>query len=224
MVVGDQAAREQAVDALQRATDDRHGMERNLADRFIREMRLAVRLSPSDVRHHLEDLVSDDIERRLAVVECAVARTAIPFRLQALAPEAAATVMRLPQFRSLSAEDAAVMREQLSRLAYEASRTVSADETMKSKESSNQTKVDRCAEFLKDLLKDFAHPSDEILIAAQSAGYTFDNVTKAKIVLKAGGLKNSNMGRFRGKWWSGFGIPEDWTPRPGLTQESQESH
>jgi hypothetical protein len=74
--------------------------------------------------------------------------------------------------------------------------------------------VAKCAEWLRRFLGDFAFPSTEILEAAKKAGFTLDNAAKAKKLLKESGLQNSNLGRLRGVWWSGFGEPKEWKLRP----------
>jgi hypothetical protein len=74
-------------------------------------------------------------------------------------------------------------------------------------------KVERCAGWLRELLAAYAFPSDEIVTLAKEESFTFDNVKEAKARLKAEGLHNTCKG-FRGAWWTGFGDPGGWTPRP----------
>jgi hypothetical protein len=74
-------------------------------------------------------------------------------------------------------------------------------------------KVQQCAQFLGELLGEFAYPSDEILTTAKSRGFTLDNVKEAKKLLKDKGLVNEPSGQ-GGKWWSGFGPSSQWKRRP----------
>lgn len=143
-------------------------------------------------------------------------RTAIPFSLEALTPIAADMVMDAPQFEQLDNEARSLMASQLRRVRFEAAQAVNPDEVMAPKKE-DKNKVERCAEWLRELLKDLAYPSDEIVQKAKERQFTFDNVKRAKTKLAASGLRNSNRGRFRGEWWSGFGEPENWTLRPDPT-------
>lgn len=76
------------------------------------------------------------------------------------------------------------------------------------------TKVLRCKDWLKTILKDYAYPSTEIVDMGKDAGYTFDNIKEAKKELKAENLNNCNQSWLGNVWWSGFGEPKDWKLRP----------
>jgi hypothetical protein len=147
------------------------------------------------------------------------ATSAIPFRQLEVTDFQADDILSGPAFRDLGAEDRAVMRCQLRQLAFDAPEPINANDLVTGKRAGSEpNKVARCVEFLRQFLKDFAFPSDEIIAAAKAADFTSDNVTKAKTILKKEcGLRNSNMGRLRGVWWSGFGHPNDWKLRPKPT-------
>ena len=121
-------------------------------------------------------------------------RTSIPFRLQVLADGDASGVLQAPQFADLDDEGRSIIRHQLRRVTFDAPCTANANEMMKQKKE-DKPKVQRCAEWLKIFLREFAFPSAEIVAAAKKAGFTFDNVKTAKTELKDEGLRNSNLGR-----------------------------
>jgi energy-coupling factor transporter ATP-binding protein EcfA2 len=154
-------------------------------------------------------------------------RSAIPFGLEKLTDAEAEAVLSRPQFADLEPEDRATVREQLRRVRFDAPVKVDPNEATAPKgKRADMNKVEKCAEWIKDLLREHAYPSQEIVDAAKLAGFTFDNVTKAKTRLKKDGLQNSNMGRLRGVWWSGFGHPATWAlrPDPESAPESPDSH
>jgi hypothetical protein len=129
-------------------------------------------------------------------------------------PEAEAeAVLRREQFRHLGAEDRDAMRAQLRRVRFDAAVSMDADEALKAKKA-DATKVAKCTEWLRAFLAKYAFPSEEILAAAKSAGYTFDNLKEAKAELKRGGVISHSNSIFPGGWWSGPGIPASWTARP----------
>ena len=150
-------------------------------------------------------------------------RTSVVFGLELLSNTDAATVMNKKQFAELSDEDRGIMRDELRRVRFFAPKKVDANEAVKGKKE-DKNKVEKCAEWLKAFLGDYAYPSSEIDAAARKEQFTFDNVSKAKTILKETGLRNTNQGRFGGKWWSGFGHPNDWKLRPEPTPESPDSH
>lgn len=83
--------------------------------------------------------------------------------------------------------------------------------------SGSPTRIEQCKDWLKEFLKDFAYPSDEVVEAAKKAGFTYDNVKEARGKLKEGGLKSTNKGKCQGTWWTGFGEPESWRRRPDVS-------
>lgn len=155
-------------------------------------------------------------------------RTALPFRLEKLTDPEAMVVFLSKQFSDLETADRDIIREQMRRVVFDAPVTVDANEATKAKKD-DKNKVAKCAEFLQEFLREHAYPSGEIVAAAKEMEFTFDNVSKAKKLLKdTAGLRNSNMGRLQGVWWSGFGHPNDWKlrpdPSPTTAPESHESH
>ena len=149
-------------------------------------------------------------------------RSSVVFGLALLSATDAAAVMMGKQFAELNDEDRGIMRDQLRRVRFFAPKKVDANEAAKGKKD-DKNKVEKCAEWLKGFLGDHAWPSAEIDAAARKEQFTFDNVSKAKTILKESGLRNSNQGRFGGKWWSGFGHPNDWKLRPEPTHETHET-
>jgi hypothetical protein len=153
-------------------------------------------------------------------------QTGLAYRLESIPPEEARAVL-LSRWPDLAAADLDALAEQLFRQRWEEGSTIDADHAIgrKTERKDEPNKVAKCAEFTREFLRQYAYPSNEILDAAKKAGFTFDNVAKAKTVLKESGLRNSNLGRLRGEWWSGFGRPDDWTLRPDPSfHESPNSH
>ena len=152
--------------------------------------------------------------------------TTIPFRQVELSDADAERVLLAPQFSELDADGRSTMRRQLRRLEFDPPETIDANEAMNSKSAGKDpSKIAKCAEWLKAFLGGYAHPSKEILDAATKEGFTFDNVTKGKAKLKEeSGLRNSNLGQFRGEWWSGFGDPREWKLRPYPSLSVHDSH
>lgn len=77
--------------------------------------------------------------------------------------------------------------------------------------------VEACADWLKTFLAKEAYPSEEITWAAEAAGFTFDNLKRAKIRLGKAGTgevihKNLGTGGAT-EWWSGTGPVIDWNRR-----------
>jgi hypothetical protein len=142
-------------------------------------------------------------------------RTGIPFRQRDLTDGEAAAVLTLAPFTDLNPADQKLIQSQMRRVEFEAAENVNANELMGTKGGNDKNKVERCAEWLTGFLKDFAYPSTEIVDAGKAAGFTFDNVKKAKVILKERiGLQSSNLDRLQGIWWSGIGHRNDWRLRP----------
>jgi hypothetical protein len=121
----------------------------------------------------------------------------------------------LEPFPDLRPDDRRRLGQQLVRLRWEGAVAVDADDALAATDRRERGpgRVDACADWLKTFLAGFAYPSEEIVTAAQAAGFTFSNVKDAKIRLKPEGLRNTKEG-FQGEWWSGFGDPSTWTLRP----------
>jgi hypothetical protein len=139
----------------------------------------------------------------------------LSYRMEALLEEDRTRILGgMPHFGD---EDRARLGEQLFRISWQGEVDIDADDALGAAEKRERgpNKVAKCKEWLETFLAEFAFPSDEILAAARSQGFTFDNVKEAKSALKAEkGLQHSNRGRFHGTWWSGFGAPDEWKLRP----------
>ncbi len=118
---------------------------------------------------------------------------------------------RHPSMLALTDAEFATVTAQMATVRFEADVSANADDVMGAKRK-DPNKVARCCEWLKEFLHDFAYPSQEISDAAKEAGFTIDNVFKAKTALKAEGLRNKKYGA--DCWWSGFGDSETWQSRP----------
>jgi len=144
-----------------------------------------------------------------------ILKTSVPFRLVPLDDAEASRIIATTQFCDLNDDDQALIRSQLRRVQFEAAERIDVNEVMKAAgKRKDPNKVEKCVAWLRELLKNYAYPSDEILKSGKAAGFTFDNIKEAKALLKNDGLKNSNRDQFQGAWWSGFGDPASWTLRP----------
>jgi hypothetical protein len=182
-------------------------------------VRCAYLVAPSEDDEDLRVLMP--IKENLPGVE----RTSIPFRLRHLTDGESTNVLTGVQFAALDDDDRAIIRGQLRRVSFESPQRLSADSLLGPKGDKDKNKVQRCADWLAAFLKLYAFPSSEIVDAGKAAGFTFDNVTKAKTKLKdTAGLRNSNLGRLQGVWWSGIGHPNEWKLRPEPTGQPHESH
>jgi hypothetical protein len=159
----------------------------------------------------------DDETRRLMMPVKAnllgIERDALAFRLHRLTPEEAAAHRQHPALVDLSDEDFAAVVDQMATLVFDGNVKADADQVMGGKPN-DKTKVDRCCSWLKEFLNQYAYPSAEINDAAKKAGFTTDNVFKAKAKLKTDGLRNRKAEGLNAEWWSGFGDPNDWVSRP----------
>jgi archaellum biogenesis ATPase FlaH len=140
-------------------------------------------------------------------------RTSIPFTQDHLPDPEAEALLNRAEFSHLGAEDRAAIRTQLGRVRFDAPRSVDPNEAMKAPKT-DASKVEKCKEWLKQFLAQYAYPSDEITAAGKAAGFTFDNVKTAREQLKSEDLHSSNRNTYQGKWWVGFGEQTSWTLRP----------
>jgi hypothetical protein len=115
----------------------------------------------------------------------------------------------------LSEDDRAALGEQLSRITWLGTTDKTADDEIReqAKKERGPNKVQEAAEWVKEFLKDYAYPSDEIMTAGMAVGHTFDNLKRAKAMLKPEGLYSTKK-EFHGVWWCGFEKPEIWKLRP----------
>jgi hypothetical protein len=170
----------------------------------------------------------EDKDRRLFLplkANLAPEASGFAYRLQGLAP-AEAEVLLAP-FADLREEDRQRLAQQFFRPEWLGRVDITADEALAAanKKARDPNKVDRCAEWMRDLLSKYAYPSDEIVKLAIKAGFTKDNYFSARPMLKEDGLRSWNQGRFQGQWWTGFGSPDTWTIRPvsGVVPETKKS-
>ncbi len=163
----------------------------------------------------------DDPERRLMLpIKANILKAGgmgLAFRMAPLDP-AEARVVLTQRWADLPADDLEGLSKQLFRQTWEHNVTADANAVAGGGgggKKDDKNKVARCADFIREFLREYAYPSDEIVKAAKTKGFTFDNVGKAKAQLKDDdGLRNWNRGTFQGVWWSGFGDPGQWKLRP----------
>jgi hypothetical protein len=107
----------------------------------------------------------------------------------------------LTPFTHLKDDDRRRLAEQLFRIGWQGPVEIDADEAMAAAEKKDKepNKVARAAQWLQEFLAKHAYPSDEVFKAGEHAGFTKDNVYKAKEQL-GDAVRASNRGSFRGKW------------------------
>ncbi len=92
-------------------------------------------------------------------------------------------------------------------------------------EKGASTKVQQCAQWLKEFLKVNSYPSKEIEAAAKAAGYAFSALRDAKASLGKQGTGEVVNHKFGAdEWWSGLGRVSGWRPRPGRTPSGWVNH
>jgi archaellum biogenesis ATPase FlaH len=169
---------------------------------------------------YMVDIDPDDADRRLLMPVkfniLGINKKSLAFRLQPLTVEQKYGLRSDKHMKDLEEKDFEELSKHLSQVAFDGEVEANADEVMTAKKESGGNKVEKCAEWLKVFLKQYAYPSDEIEAEAAKSGFTKDNVFRAKSALKEHGLHNSNYG-FQGRWWSGFGRRPEWTLRPSKT-------
>jgi hypothetical protein len=176
-------------------------------------------------------LVAPDVanDRRLVLpmkANLTSSRKGFAFRPVAL-PEGKA-IEALARFHNLEVEDRDRLAKQLFCLEWLGSIEADPDEVLveSARKERGPTRVQECADWLAEYLKNGPRPSKDIDMTGRSKGFTIDNINKAKAALKEKGLQSSNRGQFRGKWWSGFGEPESWVLKFPMhkTHENHENH
>jgi hypothetical protein len=118
----------------------------------------------------------------------------------------------LAPFTDLAEDDRQRLGEQLCRLDWEGTVDADPNEVLSRPGGSPRgpSKVEQAVEWLREFLKEFAYPSDEVFAAGASAGFTEKNLYAAKKQLV---ITASLMG-FQQKWWWGLGAKQDWKQRP----------
>jgi hypothetical protein len=159
----------------------------------------------------------NNAERRLLLpgkANLTACRQGLAYRTIPLTPEEQANALR-GHDGHLSEENRNRLAAQLYRVKWLGKVLTSADDALQAAHKERDpNKVQRCMEWLRNFLGEFAFPSQEIEVAAKKDGFTFDNLKNAKAQLRSDGLHNTNEGRFQGAWWSGFGKPDTWELRP----------
>jgi hypothetical protein len=140
-------------------------------------------------------------------------RTGLAYRLKTISDEEGRKIL-LTMWPDLNSEDLSELSKQLFRQEWEDGITTDPNTFGRGAKKDGPNKVNKCIAWVREFLNVYAYPSGEICEAAKRNGFTFDNVKEAKATLKSEGLRNSNLGRLRGVWWSGFGLPPEWTLRP----------
>jgi DNA primase len=132
----------------------------------------------------------------------------------------------LRPFSELTADDRQRIGEAIFTLEWEGEVDATADDQLADAQRSERgpNKVEKCTEWLKQFLAEYAYPSDEIKAAASKAGFSFDNLKQAKKILKSDGLVSTNQGTFGGVWWNGFGRPDQWLRRPEKSASPDSPH
>jgi hypothetical protein len=81
------------------------------------------------------------------------------------------------------------------------------------RERGGASKVKQAADWLVTFLAEYAYPSKEVFEAGKAAGFTEDNLYRAKALLGKKRVGAQNL-EFQGGWWWGLGKPNVWTRRP----------
>jgi hypothetical protein len=115
----------------------------------------------------------------------------------------------------LDAPDRERLARQLFRLEWLGTVNADADQVLsdKARRDREPGKVDQAAAWLGKFLERYAYPNDEAFAAGEAAGYTRDNLWRAKSKL-GGKIRASNRGAYQGKWHWGPGDPLSWQLRP----------
>jgi hypothetical protein len=126
----------------------------------------------------------------------------------------------------LSEEDRALIKKQLFHVRWMGTTDATADRVFagQGKGGERQTNVERCVQWLKEFLADFAYPDAEVRAAAEAEGFSDRALRSAKEALRKDtpSLEYSKRGAFQGGWWNGLGSPEHWTRRPEPSGETDE--
>ena len=117
------------------------------------------------------------------------------------------------QLAHLGPNDLELLLDQLCRLLWTGTTSLTADQAVIT--THHTTKIKATMAWLKTFLAIYAYPAEEINTAAAAAGFSHDNVFRAKARLRdEAGLRNQKQSGQGGVWWSGIGPPLDWRFRP----------
>jgi hypothetical protein len=130
-------------------------------------------------------------------------------------------IARLGEFPDLSPEDRERLGGQMFRIEWLGEVDTDADSALadNARRDRGGNKVDQAAEWLVEFLAEYAYPSAEVFAAAEKAGFTRDNIYRAKGKVE-GKVTASNRGAFQGAWHWGLGHYSTWRLRPE-TSESE---
>jgi putative DNA primase/helicase len=117
-------------------------------------------------------------KQNLTCNHCGVAYRTVP-----LTPEEQARALA-GRVEHLAEEDRQRLAAQLYRVEWLGRVETSADEAMKASRRNDPNKVQRCAEWLTEVLSVYAYPSSEIEEMAEKQDFTRDNVYRARAILK----------------------------------------
>ncbi len=125
-------------------------------------------------------------------------------------PEPEATDILSHHGAHLADDERRDLRAQLVRVAWHGTTPLSADEALAHAGSTPRkpTRVESCANWLREQLQDGPRQSAHLEIIAIPAGFNHENLVDARQLLKAEGLQVSK--RVEG-WWVGFGDPARWS-------------
>lgn len=139
------------------------------------------------------------------------------FRMEAIAADRMTELRADAGLRHLNDAEREKLIGGLCRVAWcEAPEELDIEEFVKATTERNPVKViDRCKDFLKKFLADFAFPSVEIDEACRAEGFGIQAIKQAKKELKEEGVICNHPFGFGKDWWSGPGTNwRDWVKRP----------
>lgn len=154
----------------------------------------------------------------------------IAYNLLPVPPEERGEI--LDQFPALDGDDRDQLGGQLFRPVWDGVVETDADSALSEHGGADKpTRVAECREWLSGFLAEWAWPDAEILLAAEDAGFTEDNVRKAKTLLRNNGELHARPDGPGGAWWNWTGTKRDrrpdrpraYEPQSQETQETQES-
>ena len=119
----------------------------------------------------------------------------------------------LPALDHLDDSQRTRLLRQLYCLEWHGQTDLKADDLQGRKKDAGPNKVDQAAGWLEKFLAEYAYPSEEVFVAGKVAGFTKDNLYKAKERLGKDKVGASPDGA-RKRWWWGLGDPKGWKRRP----------
>lgn len=150
-------------------------------------------------------------------------RTAVRFRQTPLSAEEKQQFIHHPKFRAVIADgDFDAVTRHMARLVFDEPVEVNADDVFcpgAQRAEKKLTIVNQCGAWLLQFLGEFSWPDGEVLTAAGMAGFTPDNVKKAKAQLRQAAPPLCSKPRGKGgEWWNWIGTREN--PNPDRPHDS----